>query len=105
MTVLYITDKKRIQRVCKRHFETGMCATENRGGDHRSKAFEAPRHAVKAYIESHYCRNTSTNKQYLSSTLTIKKLFDFYNSSCTEDNLKVNYEFFRKIFVTDYKFR
>lgn len=99
--------KKRIQRICRDHFATGECAQEKRGGDHRSHLHEAKKIAVKKYIEtlvpleSHYCRNTKTNKQYLDSTLTIIKRHDLYNSSCSVE-LKVNYEYFRNISISEY---
>lgn len=96
------------QRVYRDHFKS-VLPRENCGGDHCSRLFEGKKQSVKSFIESlvplesHYCWNTSTNKQFLDSDLSIKKLHDMYNNnnSFSEGSLKVNYEYFH-IFVTEY---
>lgn len=101
-TVLGIS-KDRIQRICKRHLTTMLMPIENRGGDRKSHKFASRTESVKKFlkglkcIESHYVRGRST-VQYLSSDLSIKKLHKSYSQSCLEEE-KVNYEFFRRIFV------
>lgn len=107
LSILNIS-KKRVQRLCRMHFETGASPKETRGGDRRSQAHTEQRKSVKSFIEalvpieSHYCRNTQTNKQYLDSNLTIAELHKLYNSSRSEEGLKVKYEYFRNIFVKEY---
>lgn len=104
--VLSISEK-RAQRVCKRHFHSRKLATENRGGNHKYKLFEAKRHSVKSFIESlwplekHYCRNTNVTRQYFASHLSISKFHKVYNSK-VEDDLQVPYSYFYDIFVKDY---
>lgn len=43
--------QKRVQLICKRNFESGQPASENRRGDLKSHFFEAKKKAVKSFIE------------------------------------------------------
>lgn len=105
-SILNISEK-RAQRVCKRHFLSRNVASENRGGDHKSKLFEPKRNAVKSFIENlcpiekHYCRNANVTRQYFASHLSISKFHKVYNSTIADD-LKVPYSYFYDIFVKDY---
>nr|CAD7460410.1 unnamed protein product [Timema tahoe] len=98
---------KRAQRVCNRHFKTGLLPSENRGGDHKSHHFVDKKAAVKSYIESlvplekHYCRASSKTKQYLPSYLSISRLSEKYNENVPTE-LKVPYSYFYEIFTNDY---
>lgn len=98
--------KSRVQRVVKKHLETGQAPKENRGGDTRSKSFSSKRDAVKTFIakykpvESHYSRNKS-QRHYLPSHLTVRKMWRAYNE-VTPLALNVKYQYFRTIFVTDF---
>lgn len=75
---------------------------ENRGGDHRSTHYEEKRESVKTFIkslkgeESHYYRNKTANRVYLSSELNIRKLCRMYNAANPERSVKQS--FFRNIF-------
>lgn len=101
-------NKKRVQRVFKRHIETGGIAKENRGGDRKSEQYADMKNSVKKFverlvpIESHYCRAVNVTKQYLATNLSIKSLWETYNSSCENEQYKVKYEYFREIFTKDY---
>lgn len=100
-------NEKRVQRVCKRHFTSGVLPTENRRGDHISHRFVDKKAAVKSFIEKivplekHYCRASTKMKQYLPSYLSIVKLNNKYNESST-DELKVPYSYFYDIFTKEY---
>lgn len=98
--------KTKVQRICKNHFVTGMPPTDKRGGDTRSMKYATRKAEVKLFIEklvpieSYYCREKS-NRQYLSSDLSIRKLWRAYNS-IENPLLRVKYNYFREIFVNDY---
>ncbi|XP_046673782.1 uncharacterized protein LOC124362930 [Homalodisca vitripennis] len=98
--------KFRVQRLCRLVLQTGESPKELRGGDHRSKKSEEKLSKVKTFIEalqpveSHYCRGKS-RRQYLASHLSISSLWKSYNNT-TENEFKVKYEYFRKIFVENY---
>lgn len=99
--------KFRIQRLCRNELMTGMSPGERRGGDTRSKHSEPKLLEVKKFIESlqtvesHYCRGKS-KRQYLPSHLSIQHLCDAYNNKVDNEELKVKYEYFRKVFVENY---
>lgn len=99
--------KDRVQRVAKRHLETGLMPLENRGGDRVSVKYEAKRIAVRQFIEnlkgveSHYCRAKVDNRQYLQSGLSISKLWRLYNEASDLDH-KVKRSFFQSIFTKEY---
>lgn len=98
--------KDRVKGVCKKSFTTGLSPKENRGGDTRSPKYRKIREEVKAFIDklqpvdSHYCRRKST-RLYLPTELSISKLWQNYNSAALPE-MKVKYDYFRTIFVTDY---
>lgn len=95
--------KDRVQRVCKRHLITGCAPKENRGGDRKTKQFEAKKVSIKHFMENlkgtetHYCRGKVASRVYLSSDLNISKLWRMYNSSVVVD-LRVKQSYFRDHF-------
>ncbi|XP_041989213.1 uncharacterized protein LOC121740540 [Aricia agestis] len=105
LTILQIT-KYRVQRIMKEYYDTGNLLTENRGGDRVSMKYTAKREAIMSFInkipceEPHYCRG-NTKRYYLSSELSINKLWKMYNSEAVDD-LKVKKSYFRRIFNTKY---
>ncbi|KAJ8876110.1 hypothetical protein PR048_024019 [Dryococelus australis] len=58
--------------------------------------------SLLCHQKSHYCRNSNTKKQYLNNNLTTKKCHSMYNNACPADALRVEYEYFRNVFVTEY---
>ena len=105
LTVLQIT-KYRVQSIMKTYFETGQLLTEKRGGDRISNKYLPKREAIKRFInkipcqEPHYCRG-NTKRYYLSSELSINKLWKQYNIEASHD-LKVKKSYFRHIFNSNY---
>lgn len=94
--------KYRIQNINKHFFNTGATLRENSGGDRKSKQYSHKTQRVVDFIlqlnciESHYVRAKS-QRQYMASDCSIRKLWVLY---CQEnDDLKVKYGIFRKIFV------
>lgn len=96
----------RVQRVVENFMKTGKPPTENRGGDYKTKKYKDKTLAVIAFLktlkcdESHYCRGSSA-RQYLSSELSINKLYRIYNNQAVP-NLNVKRTFFWKIFSTKF---
>lgn len=99
--------RERVQNLCKQFFEQGNTPQDKRGGDTRSNVFKNKREAVRAFIKSiqsvekHYCRAKNVHRYYLRSDLSIAKLCRMYNEQ-TENNNKVNYEYFRVVFEQDF---
>jgi hypothetical protein len=99
--------RDRVQLLAKRYLESGTATPEARGGNRKAEKFNEKRISVKSFIESvpvlesHYCRGRQVNRQYLSSELSIKVLWEKYEQICEPQN-RVKYEFFRSVFVTDY---
>lgn len=53
-------------------------------------------------VESHYCR-ANTQRQYLDSTLNIKKMYSLYTEFCENSKKQpVKETFYRKVFCNDY---
>lgn len=102
-----LVSRDRVQNICKKFLETGTESVESRGGDRKSVLFTEKKTAVKNFIqsipvlESHYCRGKNIQRQYLSSDLSIKRLWNMYQNNC-DPNLKVKYDYFRNIFDIDY---
>lgn len=98
--------RSRVQRVVENFMKSGTPPKENRGGDYKANKYEDKRLAVIDFIktlkcqESHYCRGSST-RQYLSSELSINKLFNMFNNQAAP-NVKVKRTFFWKIFSTNF---
>lgn len=110
LKVLNIT-KHRIIGVFTR-FKNGnsQVPVETRGGDHKQVQYGDRREAVKLFIkslkgcESHYGRGKS-ERLYLSSDLTIGKLFNMYNNKQENEgraDLKVKRSFFFRIFSSKF---
>lgn len=95
----------RINGVLRRFFETGAMPVENRGGDRVKDKNLAKKEAIIKFIksfpviESHYCRG-STSRQYISSELSIKKMWRMYNTEHNECAVKES--FFRRLFNTKF---
>ncbi|KAM3955420.1 uncharacterized protein ACR2FA_010691 [Aphomia sociella] len=98
--------KYRVQTVMKEYFEKGTLIKENRGGDrvsqkNRQKKIEVMNFIEKLHCEeAHYCRG-NTRRYYLSSELSINKLWRLYNAQA-ESNVKVKSSYFRNIFNRKY---
>lgn len=77
--------KGRVTGVINRHFKAmGESAQENRGGPRKTQKYAPKREAVKDFIkklvplEIHYCRSKIKSRQYLSSELSISKLYKMF---------------------------
>lgn len=105
-TDVFAISKKRVDLVCKKYFKTGKSPKENRGGKRMAQKYESQRKMVKAFIsklkpiESHYCREKNTTRQYLPSEMSISSLYKLFKNSTSEQDVK--YEFFRSVFCTDF---
>lgn len=90
----------------KQYYEKGTLIKENRGGDHVSQKNENKKIGVMNFIEklhcedSHYCRG-NTKRYYLSSELSINKLWRMYNDQA-ENEIKVKSSYFRNLFRKKY---
>jgi hypothetical protein len=103
LNILGISEKK-VRSVLSNVTEAGTIPKERRGG--RSKlqkeSDEQKMTAVQCHInrfprmESHYCR-ASSSCEYLSPQLNLTKIFNMY---CQEDNPKVSFSFYQKVFST-----
>nr|CAH7734292.1 unnamed protein product [Callosobruchus chinensis] len=105
------TENKGLLPVCKAAFlgilniSKHRIDGENRGGDHVSFKNEHKKEAViefvkrLAIIEKHYCRRLS-NREYVSSYLTIAKLWRMYSAEHNE--LPVKQSYFRQVFNTNF---
>lgn len=99
--------RDRVQRVCKRHLETGGPPVERRGGDRKSVKFLAKTNSVISFIkkfktlEVHYCRSR-TKRQYLPSELSINKMYAMYCEQVTDNDLQVKQSYFRYVFNTKF---
>lgn len=100
--------KHRVQGVINRYNSSGCMPKENRGGDTRSKLYKQKLSAVKKFItsipavENHYCRSKTAVRVYLSSDLSIRKLWRLYESQVTDESLHVRHWYFRNIFNTHF---
>lgn len=103
-----IVSRDRLQLLCNKFFESRDAPKDQRGGDTKSIKYRDKKKAVKDFIESlqvlesHYCRGKNTTRQYLSSDSSIKSLWEQYQSSHNDDNLKVKYYYFRTVFDDNY---
>lgn len=97
--------KHRVDGVLKRFFEKSEMPAENRGGDHTSQKNQNKRDAIIQFIkgiviiEKHYCRGKSS-REYVSSDLSIAKLWRMYIKQNNDAHLSVKESFFRHIFNT-----
>ena len=94
----------RINNITKQFHEEGLLQ-EKRGGFKRAAEFAPKKNCVMAFIEklecteSHYCRGRS-NRKYLPSELSIRKLWKMYLSE--EGSVPVKESYFRHIFNSNY---
>lgn len=95
----------RIEGVLGRFLHKSEMPVENRGGDHKSSKNSHLREQIVEFIKSfavlekHYCRGTSI-RQYISSDLTIKKMWDIFNR--THENYVCKLSYFREQFNTKF---
>nr|CAI5850481.1 unnamed protein product [Callosobruchus analis] len=95
----------RVEGILGRFLHKHQLPRENRGGDHRSCKSQDVRQNIVQFIKSltviekHYCRGRSL-RQYVSSDLSVKKLWIFYNNKYPEAQCKESY--FRFIFNTKF---
>lgn len=98
--------KSRVTRIGKVIHE-GRVPKENRGGDRISKKYSSKRQSMRNFVnglpctESHYGRNKS-KRVYLSGNLNVSKLCKIYNNSVNNENMRVTFPFFYKIFTTEF---
>ena len=89
--------------------DTGVCTTgERRGTNIKRKIPDESKAVVREHIESfpriesHYCR-ASTKKEYLESTLSLKKMYEMYLAKCEgESHIPVKESMYRHIFNHEY---
>lgn len=99
--------KYRVQSICKKHLETGHMPTELRGGDRYIKRFELKKASIANFIkklkpiESHYCRDKTVSRVYVSSDLNINKIWRYYNENVSDD-FKVKKSYFRTFFNANF---
>ncbi|CAG9789737.1 unnamed protein product [Diatraea saccharalis] len=98
--------KQRVHTVIRKHFETGECPRENRGGDHKSHKFIEKRKGIRDFIQSlncsepHYCRGSSSARLYLPADLNINKIYKMYKERGIQPiSTKA---LFRKVFNTEF---
>lgn len=101
--------KGRVNGVISRNFMSmGASAQENRGGDRKKVKFSAQRRSVKDFIkkfkplEIHYCRGSIKCRQYLSSDLSIAKMYRLYKDQAAPESMNVKASYFRRIFNTHF---
>ncbi|KAJ8962438.1 hypothetical protein NQ314_005734 [Rhamnusium bicolor] len=94
--------KHRVEDVLKRFYEKSEMPKKNRGGDRRSNKNAKTKENFKIFInkltvlQKHYCRGRS-ERQYLSSDLSIRKLWKIYISEVQVDMCSLCLEYKEKI--------
>lgn len=100
--------RDRLNRLCQKYLETGVAPNETRGGDRRTVKYQPKRHSIKEFvktfrpIQSHYTRGKNLKRQYLPSELNIKKMWSMYTEKHQNDDLSVDYEYFRNVFTRSF---
>lgn len=101
--------KGRVTGVINRHFKAmGEPAQENRGGRRKTQKYAPKREAVKDFIkklqplEIHYCRSKIKSRQYLSSELSISKLYKMFIAETADEHKDIKASYFRQIFKTEF---
>ncbi|XP_074659568.1 uncharacterized protein LOC141912244, partial [Tubulanus polymorphus] len=95
--------ERQVRTVLSKTTTTGCLQDEQRGGrrekwavdDELKRQSVLKSHQSISRMESHYCK-ANTSQQYLSSELTITKMFDLY--AFEPDNISVSYSFYHTIF-------
>lgn len=87
---------------------SGVVDTDSRGRKSHSNVTKEQREIVIAHInsfpviDSHYCR-AKTNKKYVQSGLNIERMYDLYNSHCSEKGLpRVKSSYYRYVFNNEF---
>lgn len=97
--------RDRVNRLCQKFLETSITPKETRGGDRRTLKYQSKRNAIVEFIktfrplQSHYVRGKNLKRQYLPSDLNIKKMWSMYTENHQNDDVFVEYEYFRKVFT------
>ncbi|XP_069354654.1 uncharacterized protein [Maniola hyperantus] len=105
LNILGIT-KYRVEYALKHLFHTGEIARERRGGNRKINKFKEQKESIIRYIiklkciESHYCRSSSQERKYLSSDLSINKLYKMFRDENPVSPVKQSY--FRHIFNREF---
>lgn len=93
--------QQRVKNVIKRSFINSNLATERRGGNQKAEKYSSAKASVIDFIKSlkveelHYNRD-KVGRQYLSSDLSIAKLYRMHSENL--NNVKVKDSYFRAIF-------
>ncbi|KAJ8879797.1 hypothetical protein PR048_020405 [Dryococelus australis] len=93
--------RSRLQNLCKTFLVEGVSPEEKIGDDTRSGKYADRKQSVKSFIEKlkpiqrHYSRSRTIGN------LSITAMWEQYNGD-HEEELRVTYEYFRSIYVTDY---
>jgi hypothetical protein len=101
--------EKTVKIAKEKEKETGFAVSDQRGRHQPgSKKTEDVREKIREHIrsfpalESHYGR-ASSQKKYLDSNLSVKKMHELYTEKCSLENVKPeNLKFYRDIFNTDF---
>lgn len=98
----------RLRNISKKFLLSGNIPEENRGGDRISgKNYQKKQNVMKFIesfkcIEGHYCRSATSERKYVSSDLSIRKMWKMYQNQQGDESLKVRHCYFRNIFNTNY---
>lgn len=98
--------RTRLSNIVKKVY-AGEAVEEKRGGDRKSHLSINKKTKVREFIsnikgsESHYSRRKS-KRLYLHCALSIRKLHEIYNKNCKENDEKVHFAMFRRIFVNEF---
>lgn len=107
LNILHIS-RKRVETISKSLAKTGNTVKETRGGDRKSSKYKPKKDSIIKFIssihgiESHYCRSKTKKRMYLSSKLSVNKLFQMYDSQVEAEDLKTTRSFFRYVFNTSF---
>lgn len=113
LNTLDLTVKKvRVVVMKKRRSTSGVCLDDQRGkhGNQPKTSAEARKiilDHIKMFpaFESHYSRS-HTSKKYLSSELSISKMFRLYTDHCKEKNIQPESEYYyRQMFVQNFNYQ
>lgn len=91
------------------HKQGGVFGSAEKRGKHKphNNTKELSLNKVRAHIdsfpkvESHYTRKDSS-RQYLGADLNITKMYELYKEQCTEDEVPVSLQVYRKMFNEEY---
>ena len=107
---IYAISNGRLSRALSKMQSVGSPQTDQRGRhEPKNKTPEEDVQFVRAHIQSfstessHYCSKDNPNRRYLSSDLTIKKMYDLYLEKCkSESRTPVKENVYHEIFNTKF---